>query len=149
MTSNVTSRETVRDAVATLLSTAMVGTGLLAQAVYNYQVDDFAEQSPVIVVSSGPAHRGRLDSQELGDTAFAIDIHVFVLYSLAGGTWTELQSEDSLDALEKKVIDTLVDGFDAQPWLFLDTPDWSVIQPVMIGENEYRRETITVVVGTR
>jgi len=117
--------------------------------VYNYQIGDFAEQSPVIVVTSGSSFRGRLDSQGMGDTVFEIDVHIFVLYALVGGTWTEAQSEDSLDAIEKKVIDTLVDGFDAQPWLYLDIPNLSMISPVVIGENEYRRETMTLVIGVK
>jgi len=147
MTSNVVSRETVRDAVATLLEAALVGVGKPAQAVYNYQIEDFGEQSPVVVVSSGPSHRGRLDSKELGDTAFAIDIYAFVLYATEDGTWTEANSEDSLDGLEKAIIDALVDGFDSQPWLFVDMPDWSLVQPIMIGENEYRRESVTLIIG--
>ena len=50
-------RETARDALAALLETALVGSGLPAQAVYNYQIGDFQGQSPVVVVSSGPSER--------------------------------------------------------------------------------------------
>ena len=48
----ITNRETVRDALGTLLSAALVGTGKPAQAFYGYMVGDFAGQSPVVVLTS-------------------------------------------------------------------------------------------------
>lgn len=50
MASDVTNRETVRDAFTTLLSTALVGSGLPVQAVYGYKIGDFQGQSPIVIV---------------------------------------------------------------------------------------------------
>ena len=146
MASNVVNRETVRDAVSTILSTAIVGAGY-AQAFYGYQVADFARQSPVVVVTSGAAKRGNLASKEIGDTQFKIIIHTFVLYATDDGTWTEAESEDKVDALEKKIIDLLIDAFDVQNWLTLDAMDFSEVYPEIVGEEEYRHEEITLTIG--
>ena len=147
MASNVVNRKTVRTAVKTVLETELVGVGKPAQAIYGYQVADFSRQSPVIVVTSGGSRRGVLSSKELGDTAFEIIVHVFVLYAQDDGTWTESQSEDSLDDLEKEITDTLTDAFDSQNWLLLGVSGYSFLDPVIIGDEEYRHEAITLIIG--
>jgi len=146
MASNVVNRETVRDAVSTILSSAIVAAGY-AQAFYGYQVADFGRQSPVVVVTSGGASRGNLASREIGDTSFKIIIHIFVLYAIEDGSWTEANSEDKLDALEKKIIDLLIDAFDTQNWLTLDAMDFSEVDGEIIGEEDYRHEAITLTIG--
>lgn len=98
-------RETVRDAFTALLSTALVGTGLPAQAVYGYQVGDFGSQSPVVVVSDAGSMRSVMTG--LGSRAeFLFNIFVFVLYT-DGSSWNEDDAEDALDAIEKIIADVL------------------------------------------
>ena len=94
-------RETVRDAVATLLEDGLTGTGNPVQAVYNCQVGDFDGQSPVVVVSSGGSARPAMTFQ--GNRAtFWVNVHVFVLYS-DEGDWGEDDAEDRLDLIEKEI----------------------------------------------
>ncbi len=53
------SRETFRDAFATMLSTAITGVGQPVQAVYNYLKGTLAGESPVVLVTSGPILRSK------------------------------------------------------------------------------------------
>jgi hypothetical protein len=142
MASNVINRETVRDQLATLLSTALVGTGLPAQAVYNYQVGDFEGKSPVVVVTSAGTGRG---NPLISDTSvFLLEVHSFVLYALEDGTWTEAQSEDRLDLLEKSIADVVNNANDSGVWLSIMIADQSEIDGVEIGGDEYRHEMVPV-----
>ena len=144
MTSNVINRETVRDQLATLLAAALVGTGKPAQAVYNYQVGDFEGKSPVVVVTSSGTGRG--SPLAYGVTSFRMELHTFVLYALEDGTWTEAQSEDRLDLLEKTIADVLQDANDSGTWMSVQMAGDSVVDGVEIGGDEYRHETIPVLI---
>ncbi len=147
MASAVINREIVRDKLATLLSTALVGTGKPAQAVYNYQIGDFQGQSPVVVVTSHGSRRTRLANQTFTDTHFLLDVHVFVLYTdiETGGTWTEALSEDRLDLLEKSIADVIVDNSQIDNyWNWMTTSETSDVSGITVGGLEYRHEVITV-----
>lgn len=111
MTANVTNRETIRDALATLLTTALVGDGKPAQAVYNYKVGDFEGQSPVVTVTSGGTLRFEGDYGENLDGEFYLVITSYVLYADPGTDWGEDDAEDRLDLLEKSIADVLVDNY--------------------------------------
>jgi len=80
MASDVVNRETIRDAFTTLLSTALVGTGLPVQAVYGYKKADFQGQSPVVVIAPGGTGRGAAAFDKTGSDVY-LDVFVFVLYS--------------------------------------------------------------------
>ena len=98
-----TSRATARKGLANLLTTALVGTGKPAQAVYAYQVGDFAGQSPVVVVSSGPMLRLRDTLGECYRSRFELRIYTFVLYADPASNWTESDAEDALDTIEAAI----------------------------------------------
>lgn len=98
------SRTTVRTVLADLLRREVTN----AQAVYGYQKARLAGQTPVVCVTSAGSERTRLTMQGSRAT-FTFDIHVFVLYS-DGGSWTEQQAEDMLDAIEQQIAQ-LVDTY--------------------------------------
>jgi hypothetical protein len=137
-------RETVRAALATLLSTKLVGTGKPVQAVYAYQVSDFQGKSPVVLVTSaGSFRRNPERSDRTGSIAY-FDVNVFVLYSDPDAGWTEEHSEERLDLIEKNIAEVVADESlrDNQPWLFLDFAGRSEVTSVVIGGKDYSWEII-------
>lgn len=142
MPSNAINRETIRDQLAALLAAALVGAGKPAEAVYNHQVGDFQGKSPAVVVTS--AGTGRGSPLVANQTAFLLEVYSFVLYALEDGTWTEAQSEDRLDLLEKSIVDVLNDANDSGTWQSVEPNGESSIDSVEIGGDEYRYETIPV-----
>jgi hypothetical protein len=133
-------RETVRDAMAALLNTALVGTGLPAQAVYAYRVGDLGGQSPVVVVSSAGSERPRMTAAG-GRTTVLLQVDSFVLYS-DEGTWGEDDAEDRLDLIEKTIADTLHANQATTNWQAVDYAAQSERVDVEVGGLEYAREMI-------
>lgn len=144
MTSNVISRETIRDQFAALIAAALVGSGKPAAASYNHQVGDFEGKSPVIVVTSAGTNRGSVLVSS--PTQITLEVHNFVLYALEDGSWTEAQSEDCLDLLEKGVSDVVVDANDSNNWQSVEFNGQSEIDGVEIGGDEYRHEVIPILI---
>lgn len=140
-----TSRELVRDGLATLLESALTGTGGLAQAVYNYRIGDFAGASPVVTVSSAGILRKR-GTFEGGQAAVFLQVDVFVLYA-DGESWGEDEAEDRLDALEAAIAQ-VVEGYRSTAlWFDLAMAERSQRVDVTIGGVEYMREVIPVAAG--
>ena len=133
-------RETVRDAMATLLETALVGTGLPAQAVYGYRVGDFNGQSPVVTVSSAGSERPPMTARG-GRTVVYLQVDTFTLYS-DEGSWGEDEAEDRLDLLEKTIAETLHGNQVTANWQAVDYAARSERVDVEIGGLEYAREMI-------
>lgn len=100
MTSNVQNRQTIREALAALLVTALEGTGKPAQKVYNHRVSDFQGRSPVVVVASRPTNRSKQAQVTRVSSSVKLDVHTFVLYAES-----ELTSSNSPTAGNNKVID--------------------------------------------
>lgn len=139
------SRQTSREALAALLSTALVGSGKPAAAVYDYLVGDFQGQSPVVVVASGPIDRQRDSLGACYRTSFLLRCYVFVAYSDPAGTWTEADAEDAIDAIEVLIADTvLANSRSAGAWDSLTYETATELDSVTIGGVEYRREIITL-----
>ena len=136
------SRHTVRDAMATLLQTALVGTGLPVAAVYGYQVGDFAGQSPVVVVSSAGSRRVRM-TRSGSRATFYLLISTFVMYS-DGASWGEDDAEDAIDAIEALLADVIDDNQVTTNWQALDYSDRSQRISVEIGGTEYIYEAVEV-----
>lgn len=150
MAANSLNREVVRDALAATLTTALVGSGLPVQAVYNHRAGDFGTLNPVVVVSSGGSDRTRPGTfDQTWDTDVLLDIWVFVLYSEfddAGNViWSEAESEDRLDLIEKEIMDALIDDYSLGGVCDEVLPAGaSQIDDIAIGGKQYRRELITV-----
>lgn len=139
------SRETVRDGVATLLQTALVGSGLLAQAVYNYRIGDFAGASPVVTVSSSGIMRKPATMQG-GQAAVFLQVDVFVLYSDEDG-WGEDDAEDRLDAIEAAIAGVVEANRQTATWFDLIMAERSQRVDVVIGGVDYIREMIPLAAG--
>lgn len=133
-------RETVRDAMAALLNTALVGTGLPAQVVYAYRVGDLGGQSPVVVVSSAGSERPRMTAAG-GRTTVRLQVDVFVLYS-DESTWGEDEAEDRLDLIEKTIAETVEANQVTTNWQAVDYAAPSERVDVEVGGLEYAREMI-------
>lgn len=142
MASDVTNRKTVRKTLAALLETALVGSGKPAQALYDYKASDFDGQSPVICVSSGPTNRAKQAQTTRVSSFVDLDIDVFTVY--AEEDWTEENSEDKQDDLEKAISDVLMDNDSTDDWAQLSFNGDSELDFVPIGGKTYRRETIPV-----
>ena len=139
-----TSRETVRDALTTLLNTALVsGSPQLAQAVYGYQKADFGSISPVVLVYGDGAERP-VATFAGGKTSFYLVVGVFVAIT-ATGSYTEADAEDILDDIEVKIAETLENNrSNTDDWVYIDYADRSYIQDVAIGGVPYTNENILV-----
>jgi len=138
----VSARGAARVRLAQLLEAALVGDDKPAQAVFSYQVGDFAGQSPVVVVASGPA-----DHQPNGfgcaRASFQLLVFVFVAYAAAGG-WTEADAEDALDDIEAIIAGVIEANGRSEAWDKIAYSGPTQPDPVVIGGVEYRRELITL-----
>lgn len=152
MAANSLNRETVRQALADTLETVLVGTGLPVYAVYNYQVGDFSDQSPVVVVTTRGTGRNVEEGTFDQTAAFTgkFSIFVFVAYTqkddLGNVTQTEEDSEAVLDLIEKIITDRLIDDYSLGGVIDEILPDGeSSIDAQNIGGTDYRVEFIPVI----
>ena len=136
-------RETVRDGLTGLLTTALVGTGLPVQAVLGYRAGTFDGKSPVVVVSSaGIEHRRMTMAGSLATVYLQVD--VFVLYS-DEGTWGEDDAEDALDDIEQRIYDVIDANQVNAYWRSIDYAERTQRVDVAVGGVDYIREVIQVV----
>lgn len=146
MSANSVNRETSRDALATLLTTALVGTGLPAGVVFNYRPATFGAVPAVVVTSEGGE---RLD--ETLDNAyldyFYLAVFVFVPYAVAGSTWGPDDAEDAIDLIEKMIADVVMDNRNTANWGYIEFAQRSTIDDIVIGSEEFKRETLHVKVS--
>jgi len=139
-----TNRETGRDALVTLLSAALVGTGKPAQAVYGYLKGDLNSESPVVIVASaGTGIEKRAVTSRVKNN-FYFTIHSFTLYAIEGTTWGEDDTEDRTDLLEQTIRDTLKSNVSTANWAFIEIDGRSTIDSVIISGEEYRHEAIPI-----
>ena len=147
MASNATSRQTVREHLATLLHTRLVTTLTSAQVVYDYVPADFDGQSPAVCVTSMGTDRAQLGFGEDYNSAYQLAIVVYVLYAEQGTAYGEDDAEDVLDLLEKQIADCLMDYRQvAGKWDSLLHNDMTRIDYVTIGGATYKQEVIAVVI---
>jgi hypothetical protein len=113
-------RETIRDAFAALLNSALVGTGKPADAVYGYLhgdpfAADVAPIAVVVVTSSGSERTGSMGAQTF-DVWVYLDVWVYVLYADPANSWTEANAEDKRDLIEKSIADVVQDNTSTTSW---------------------------------
>lgn len=146
MSANAANRETGRDALTALLSAALVGVGLPAQAVYGYQKSDFEGQSPVVVVLSAGTRRQRFGmGTEKYRSWFGYEILNFVADADAAAGWTDADVEDRLDLLEKEIADVIADNRVTANWDDLKHDEGaSQIVPALVGGKPYKLEILRV-----
>ena len=134
-------RKNVRKQLASILSTALTGSGKPAQAVYPYQVADFKGQSPVVTITSGGSLRSGL-AVASSTAKYLINIHVFVLYATKDKKWNEAQAEDTLDDTEALITSTLDANQTNAYWQSIIQSVPSRTTGVVIAGEEYRTEVI-------
>lgn len=147
MAADSTNRETVRDALLTLLSAALTGASNPAQAVYGYLVGDFQGQSPVVVVSSAGSQREPFQLKGQRNLLY-FNIYVFVLFDDPDTGWDEDDAEDRIDLIEKEIADVVIDNRKTANWTHIRLEGRSTVDSMQIGGSEYRREVMTVRIET-
>lgn len=135
-------RETARKTLAGLLAPALVGSGLPAQAVYDHQVGDFRGQTPIVIVTSGPAHH-QPNGFGCERTRFQLIVFTFVAYAASGG-WTEADAEDALDDIEALIAGVIAAYPRTAAWDKIEYAEPTNPDTVVIGGVEYRREMTTL-----
>lgn len=140
-----TSRETIRDALVTLLTTALVGTGLPVKTVSGSKVDTLAGVTPLVAVLSAGTHRKRITYQGTIPT-FYLEIQVWVRQATTG--WTNAQAEDALDEIEALIASVFADEVATANWSLLEYSDRSTVLELTVAGLAYYMECIPVTVNT-
>jgi hypothetical protein len=138
------SRETARDALATLLEAALVGSGKPCEAFYGYQVADFGGRSPIAMLVSDGSERDQQTMSTRRVSVFHFLIVSFTLYK--GASWTEAQSQDAMDSIEQIVDETLaanlVNGTTWSDIGYDGKTSTGIVQ--ILGGDSYRYESIPI-----
>lgn len=134
----IKSRKEVREQLGSLLSSALVGSGKPAQAVYDYLKSSFDGQSPVVIVSSS-GFDGQVQTTTNWFATYDYEILVFVARED-----TQL-ADDYLDETTQDVYETLRDNQQlAGYWNKLEWLDSTTIVPASVGGDPYWMEPIPV-----
>jgi hypothetical protein len=143
MASNVPSRKTIRQALAAAMTTGLVGAGKAAKKLYRYKPSQFgAETTHIIVLTAASSDRSKQAQPVRANSVIGFEIWTFVLYSAEG--WTEENSEDKLDDMEKEIIDWLLDNADNNANWDGITIEPTEIDIVSVGGKTYRQEVIPI-----
>lgn len=142
-------RETVRDELASTLSTALTGENKAYQVVYGYAIGDFSGQSPVLVVASTGSDRPRMFARQQRATTTKLahmffNLLTFVSREYSSGTWTEQDAEDRLDLCEKELADAIDANQAGTNYDSIDYVGRSTIEPVVVGGEPYWMEAVEV-----
>ncbi|MGB8644043.1 MAG: hypothetical protein WCF84_02310 [Anaerolineae bacterium] len=146
MASNVTSEQTIRDQLTTLLGTYLTAAGV--QATFGYDIANMQGQSPVVINKQGSIDRTQ---RFIGGTQphvwFYFQLETWVIVGdKASPAWTSQQVENEMGLIEKKVIDCLDDNpRSAGKWDFIQTagPATAPVAKV-VGSNKYRMRVIPI-----
>ena len=138
---SITSRSTVRLAVAAAVQTALAGIVPSGNVLANLP-GPFAGATPLVLVLSSGSARAMETYGELEPRAY-LDLRTYVLLSTPDGAWTEGDAETRLDAIEAGIAQMIVSNHSAALWHTLAYAGRSRVEDVMtIDGFVYRRETI-------
>ena len=145
MSSDVINRSVVRIELASLIDTALVAAGAgIVQEVFDYRTDRFLGKSPIVVVCSRGADRDKTTEVSTVQSDCLLYIFTFVLAS-DQDNWGLDDAEDRLDQIEKEITDVLVDNFYHENyWISIEFDQQSQVEPIVIGDLGYLRETFFV-----
>lgn len=129
---SVLSRETVRDEIASGLTTALAA---LAQAVYGQQEPVQAGLSPCVRVM-GAGSRRPIVPETGRRSRFRYTVQVWVLAYARDGSWTAAQAEDRLDALEQAIAQWFGDNQLGHNWTAIEYADYSNITSAVTEAGE-------------
>ena len=139
----VPNRETVRDALVTLLSAALVGTGKPCKSVLGYPADRISS-SPLVCVSSTTATSEKIAKVSWG-WQFQFNIEILVRWK-DSSSWTQANAEDKLDAIWVIVGGVIEANQSNANWQVLEVVE-DTCDLVAISGDSYRREVIRINVG--
>ena len=144
MAANATSRKTVRDALAALLSAELTGVGNPVEVVYGYKVSTLQGQSPVVVVTSTGSQRPPLlPMGNVSDVHSRMHFSILVFVAEATGTgWTDQDAEDTLDEIEKKITDVLADNRETALWRFVD---YDGASHIIAGDDDGKKYALEII----
>ena len=138
-----TGRETARDALVTLLTTALVGAGLPVKSVSGSKVTSLEGVTPLVVVLSKGSSRDRMTFQ--GDRAiFSFSVQVWVLQS--GTAWAYADAEDALDEIEALIAAVFQDNDGTANWEILKYDGSTAVAEVAVAGVPYYIESIPTLV---
>lgn len=149
---NAANRETVREALTALLSSALTGVGNPVQAVYGYHISEFGgdgfESPVVLVLSSGSQRERRGLGHQVYRTFFRLELLVFVSDARVAESWTDAEVEDRLDLIEKEIADVLAENRSTASWHDIKhvPGNFTNIVPAKLGGHSYKMEMIPVIV---
>ncbi len=125
-----TSRETARDALVTLLTAALVGTGLPVKTVTGSKVTSLSGLTPLVSVLSAGTFREKMTYK--GDMpTFGLEVQVWVLQETTG--WTNAQAEDALDSIEALIAGVIQDNRGGDVWEALEYLNPSVVHEMEVS----------------
>lgn len=139
---NVQDRKIVRQALATLLQAALIGTGKPAQALYRYKPADFKGQSPVIVVTSASSERTKQAQVTRVASKVGMEIHTFVLYAEdpepainnpAAGANVVIQMANTSKFAVGMVVTVIDDTHSEQATITVVTPNTSITAAALVN----------------
>jgi len=137
-----TSRETARDALVVLLTTALVGDGLPVKNVSGSKLTSLEGETPAVIVLGRGSQRDALTFA--GNRAlFNFNINVWVLGSMEG-SWTPAQAEDALDSIEALIAGVVEDNNVTTNWELLEYDGASEVAEVGVAGVPYLLESIPV-----
>lgn len=138
-----TSRETARDALVTLLTAALVGTGLPTKTVTGAKVTSLKGLTPLVSVLSAGTLRERVTF--MGDMpTFYLEVQVWVRQACTG--WTNAQAEDALDTIESLIAAVYQDNRGTANWAALEFNGASSIREVSVGGGPFYMERLPTLV---
>jgi len=140
-----TSRETIRDALVTLLTTALVGAGLPVKTVAGSKVGTLAGVTPLVVILSAGTNRERVTFQGTIPTFF-LEIQVWVRQATTG--WTNANAEDALDEIEALIAGVFADEVATANWSLLEYSDRTTVLELTVAGIAYYMERLPVTVST-
>jgi hypothetical protein len=127
MAANSASRQTSREKLAALNTTAMVPT--ILKAVFAYQVGDPSGNWPFqMIVSQGSRRQQWTMGAQRHNNKFGLTVISFVPAADAATGWTEQNVEDRLDLIDKTIADVLADNRGKKnnptlPWNYIALAD--------------------------
>lgn len=135
-----TSRETARDALVTLLTSALSET---VKTVTGSKVTNLQGLTPLVSVLSAGSFRERMTF--MGDKpTFQLEVQVWVMQATTG--WTNAQAEDALDAIEALIAATYESARGTATWEVIEYSAPSQVLEIAVAGIPYYMERIPTTV---
>ena len=138
----MSARHDAKNALTTLLTTALVGSGLPVEAVYGYRVGDFEGQSPVVVVDVAGSGHPAPDVYGGWPVIANVNVYVFVLYSEQGTAYTNEDADEVLADIEARISAVIQANPSTATWSRASYRGDTLAGAVVLGGNTYKFEEI-------